>query len=548
MGPSAAYKVEGLCDGVPAPSGVEGRGQGHLSLCSAPTMPFSSHASSAEEPAESRPWCVDRGDWLEAMSTVALWRALELGELPHSTRVWREGLECWTPAGEVKALGWTVSQPPPRDEAPALSAAGEGPESTGPLSFALTPDHLRPVAPRPHRGGPRDERADSFLLAPFPPAEAAARHEATSPPISLEIPSCFPAVPSSPPDTLPSAGTARAGAAKPGPGPARGARDADQAPRGRASGTWSRLARLTRLARRARASRSAVSIAAGSAAIVLALGLSVLSALAPAGAPSPAAAAPAARHGVAQGVAVAAAQVVVPAPALAGAAGAAALSAAAAPEPTPALAKMPLSQASSGRAMSSRMASRSTARAPSRRRSRVSRVRGSSAMTTTGAGAAPAEGAGAAPADGAGAAPAEGAGAAPAEGAGAAPAEGAGAAPAEGAGAAPAEGAGAAPAEGAGAAPAEGAGAAPAEGAGAAPAKGAGAALAEGAGAPALPPQRAGKAPAAGAKPAPLGRRERGQVRLRRGRYEPDGARGIGHPGRGAGPSVGTGAILRDSR
>ncbi|WP_437952122.1 hypothetical protein WME98_16250 [Sorangium sp. So ce296] len=440
MGPSAAYKVEGLCDGVPAPSGVEGRRQEHLSLCSAPTMPFSSHASSAEEradePAESRPWCVDHGDWLEAMSTVALWRALELGELPHSTRVWREGLECWTPAGDVKALGWTVSQPPPRDEAPALSAAGEGPESTGPLSFALTPDHLRPVAPRPHPGGPRDERADSFLLAPLPPAEAAARHETTSPPISLEIPSCFPAVPSSPPDTLPSAGTARAGAAKPGRGPARGARDADQAPRGRASGTWSRLARL---ARRARASRSAVSLAAGSAAIVLALGLSVLNALAPAAAPSTAAAAPAARLGVAPGVAAAAAQAVAHAPALAGAAGAAALPAAA-PTPAPALAK------------------------------------------------------------------------------------------------------------GAGAAPAEGAGAAPAEGAGAAPAEGAGAALAEGADAPELPPQRAGKAPAAGAKPAPLGRRERGQVRLRRGRYEPDGARGIGHPGRGAGPSVGTGAILRDSR
>ncbi|WP_437997693.1 hypothetical protein WMF26_44440 [Sorangium sp. So ce185] len=427
MGPSAAYKVEGLCDGVPAPSGVEGHRQGHLSLCSAPTMPFSSHASSAEEradePAESRPWCVDHGDWLEAMSTVALWRALELGELPHSTRVWREGLECWTPAGDVKALGWTVSQPPPRDEAPALSAAGEGPESTGPLSFALTPDHLRPVAPRPHPGGPRDERADSFLLAPLPPAEAAARHETTSPPISLEIPSCFPAVPSSPPDTLPSAGTARAGAAKPGRGPARGARDADQAPRGRASGTWSRLARLARLARRGRASRSAVSLAAGSAAIVLALGLSVLNALAPAAAPSTAAAAPAARLGVAPGVAAAAAQVVAHAPALAGAAGAAALPAAA-PTPAPALAK----------------------------------------------------------------------------------------------------------------------------GAGAAPAEGAGAALAEGADAPELPPQRAGKAPAAGAKPAPLGRRERGQVRLRRGRYEPDGARGIGHPGRGAGPSVGTGAILRDSR
>ncbi|XXY54392.1 hypothetical protein WME91_24990 [Sorangium sp. So ce269] len=407
MGPSAAYKVEGLCDGVPAPSGGEGRRQGQLSLCSAPTMPFSSHTASREEPTESKPWCVDHGDRLEAMSTVELWRALELGELPHSTRVWREGIECWTPAGEVKALGWTISQPPPRDEAPALSAVSEAPESTGPLSFALTPDDLRAVAPRFHQdvlaaaGG---ERAESFALGRFPLVEATAPHETPSPPISLEIPSCFPAIPSSAPDTLPSAGSPRLGAAK--VRPARGARDADQAARGRASGTWSRLAR------RARASRGAVSLAAGSAALVLALGLSVLSALSPARAPARAAAGAAAHVGVAQGVAAAAAQVVLPAPELAGAAGAAALPVAA-PDTTAALD---------------------------------------------------------------------------------------------------------------------------------------GAAPVEGAGAPALPIHRAGKAPADGAKPAPVGRRERGQFRLRRGRSEADTARGISYPGRGPGSWAGTGAIERDSR
>ncbi|WP_437754646.1 hypothetical protein [Sorangium sp. So ce1389] len=416
MGPSAAYKVEGLCDGVPAPSGGEGRRQGQLSLCSAPTMPFSSHTASREEPTESKPWCVDHGDRLEAMSTVELWRALELGELPHSTRVWREGIECWTPAGEVKALGWTLSQPPPRDEAPALSAVCEAPESTGPLSFALTPDDLRTVAPRFHQdvvaadGG---ERAESFALGRFPLTEAAAPHETPAPPISLEIPSCFPAIPSSAPDTLPSAGSPRLGAAK--FRPARGARDADQAARGRASGTWSRLAR------RARASRGAVSLAAGSAALVLALGLSVLSALAPARAPARAAAGAAsatAHVGVAQGVAAAAAQVSLPAPELAGAAGPAALPAAGPP---------------------------ATA-APS----------ADAALD--------------------------------------------------------------------------------------------GAASAEGAGAPALPLHRAGKAPVDGAKPASVGRRERGQFRLRRGRSEADTARGISYPGRGPGSWAGTGAIERDSR
>ncbi|WP_437546459.1 hypothetical protein WME97_42350 [Sorangium sp. So ce367] len=429
MGPSAAYKVEGLGDRVPASGGAEGCGQGQLSsLCSAPTMPFTSHAGGAEEaPAESKPWCIDRGDFLEAMSTVTLWRALELGELPHSTRVWREGLECWTPAGEVKALGWTISQPPPRDEAPALSAAGEAPESTGPLSFALTPDDLSSVAPRFHQGAPekaRGERAEAFTLGRFPLAEAVLRRDSPSQPISLDIPSCFPAAPSSPPDTLPSAGAPRPGAAKPG------ARDADQTPRGRVSGAWSRLAR------RARVSRGAAGAAAGSAALVLVLGLSVLSVVAPAASPARPAAAQAAHLGVAQGVAAAAAQVAVPAPDLAASAGAAAL-AAAAPAATP-------------------------------------------ARDGAAAEAAPAR-------DGAAAE--------------------------------------AAPAR-------EEAAATPGEDTGA----------------PALPLHRAEKASASGAKPAPAGRRERGQFRLRRGRSEADATRGISYPARRADSWIGTGAILRDSR
>ncbi|MGK3999270.1 hypothetical protein [Sorangium sp. So ce1024] len=466
MGPSAAYKVEGLCDGVPAPSGVEGRKQGHLSLCNAPTMPFSSRAGSVEEPPESKPWCVDHGGWLEAMSTVALWRALELGELPHSTRVWREGLECWTPAGEVKALGWTISQPPPRDEAPAVSAAGEGPESTGPLSFALTPDDLRSVAPRAHQDGPagaRGERADAFALDRFPPAEPAARHETPTPPISLEIPSCFPAIPSSAPDTLPSAGAARPGAAQPGPG--RGARDAAQPARVRASGTWSRLAR------RARASRSAASIAAGSAAVVLALGLSVLNALGPAQAPAAAAGPPAAHRGVAQGVAAAAAQVVPSVPEPAVAAGAAA--------GLPAAAALP-------------------------------------AAGHPAAAALPAAGLPAAAALPAAGLPAANLPAAGLPGVAALP----------------------------DAAPLPGGALSGA----AVQAASAGEASAEDAGAPASPAHRAGKAPAAGAKPAPVGRRERGQFRLRRGRSEADTARGIRYPARGPGSRVGTGAIERDSR
>ncbi|WP_437854128.1 hypothetical protein [Sorangium sp. So ce363] len=431
MGPSAAYKVEGLGDGVPASGGAEGCRQGQLSsLCSAPTMPFTSHAGGAEEaPAESKPWCIDRGDFLEAMSTVALWRALELGELPHSTRVWREGLECWTPAGEVKALGWTISQPPPRDEAPALSAAGEAPESTGPLSFALTPDDLSSVAPRFHQGAPakaRGERAEAFTLGRFPLAEAVLRRDSPSQPISLDIPSCFPAAPSSPPDTLPSAVAPRPGAAKPGLGPARGERDADQTPRGRVSGAWSRLAR------RARVSRGAAGAAAGSAALVLVLGLSVLSVVAPEASPARPAAAQAAHLGVAQGVAAAAAQVAVPAPDLAASTGAAALAVAAPARDGAAAEAAPARDGAAADATSAR----------------------EEAAATPG----------------------------------------------------------------------------------------------EGTGAPALPLHRAEKASASSAKPAPSGRRERGQFRLRRGRSEADATRGISYPSRRADSWIGTGAILRDSR
>ncbi|CAN98066.1 hypothetical protein predicted by Glimmer/Critica [Sorangium cellulosum So ce56] len=451
MGPSAAYKVEGLGDGVPASGGAEGRGQGQLSsLCSAPTMPFTSHAGGAEEaPAESKPWCIDRGDFLEAMSTVTLWRALELGELPHSTRVWREGLECWTPAGDVKALGWTISQPPPRDEAPALSAAGEAPESTGPLSFALTPDDLSSVAPRFHQDAPakaRGERAEAFTLGRFPLAEAVLRRDSPSQPISLDIPSCFPAAPSSPPDTLPSAVAPRPGAAKPGLGPARGARDADPTPRGRVSGAWSRLAR------RARVSRGAAGAAAGSAALVLVLGLSVLSVVAPGASPARPAAAQAAHLGVAQGVATAAAQVAVPAPDLAASAGAAALAVAAPARDGTAVA----APARDGAAVATPARDGATAEAAPARD-------GATADATLAR---------------------------------------------------------------------EEAAATPGEDTGA----------------PALPLHRAEKASASGAKPAPAGRRERGQFRLRRGRSEADATRGISYPARRADSWLGTGAILRDSR
>jgi hypothetical protein len=69
-----------------------------------------------------RDWCVDAGHEKLAMTTFELWEALERGQVVASMRVWREGLECWTPVGEIPDFSWAVaSTPEPPTDTPVAS-------------------------------------------------------------------------------------------------------------------------------------------------------------------------------------------------------------------------------------------------------------------------------------------------------------------------------------------------------------------------------------------------------------------------------------------
>jgi hypothetical protein len=95
-----------------------------------------------------RDWCVDRGADLLTMSTFELWAALERGEIAAWMRVWREGMECWTPAGELLELSWaTAGTPQPSIQAEAMASEA----TTGPVPL-LEPS---PV-PREASGAPRE--------------------------------------------------------------------------------------------------------------------------------------------------------------------------------------------------------------------------------------------------------------------------------------------------------------------------------------------------------------------------------------------------------
>lgn len=107
-----------------------------LTLPSAP--PFSSPGSSRSEaitrvceessppPASfqtaTRDWCIDADSAILTLSTFELWEALEGGQVQAWMRVWREGMECWTPVGEIAEFAWALAQTPGLDAAPVAHA------------------------------------------------------------------------------------------------------------------------------------------------------------------------------------------------------------------------------------------------------------------------------------------------------------------------------------------------------------------------------------------------------------------------------------------
>ncbi|WP_197041150.1 DUF4339 domain-containing protein [Chondromyces apiculatus] len=237
--------------------------------CVKPAVDSAVEEACGEGP-RSMPWCVDRGQALEAMSSGALWQALESGALPPETRVWREGLECWTEARQVRELRWTVSRLDRSEEAAGGDAA------TALVSAGMTPAELGPVRDwagvDPAHGyegevsrGSREERSvlPTMVSTPEPsPSETPELSErALSHPISLELPTSFPVAP--PPATSRASGAQREVGAASASGEEELPLNVDRAARLPEELSPVRASRLQRFAARLGRRRDAVLVAAG---------------------------------------------------------------------------------------------------------------------------------------------------------------------------------------------------------------------------------------------------------------------------------------------
>jgi hypothetical protein len=68
-------------------------------------VPYEPTLYAAEEEApQSAEWCVELGDVIAAMCTSDLTAAIERGDVTQVMRVWRMGLEAWTPVHELPEL------------------------------------------------------------------------------------------------------------------------------------------------------------------------------------------------------------------------------------------------------------------------------------------------------------------------------------------------------------------------------------------------------------------------------------------------------------
>jgi hypothetical protein len=122
-------------------------------------------------------WCVDTGADLRPMSTFDLWSAIERADVAPWMRVWREGLECWTPVQDLPELHWATHAGAlaSLDDSPYAAAAPEllPPERT-PANEAR--EEARPGRTLPGLAAPepRDSIATPAptVAAPAPVAEA----------------------------------------------------------------------------------------------------------------------------------------------------------------------------------------------------------------------------------------------------------------------------------------------------------------------------------------------------------------------------------------
>jgi hypothetical protein len=158
-------------------------------------------AAGASSFASDRPdWCVDVGSALLTMTTFELWEALERGQVLSWMRVWREGMECWTPVGEIAELTWAIAGTPappaePEVPMPSLPSVDPAPLLALPETNEAPPQSVIRPAPVPqrHRAGRWIALGSAVAIAavisaivsggspPAPPPEA---RGASAPPVT----------------------------------------------------------------------------------------------------------------------------------------------------------------------------------------------------------------------------------------------------------------------------------------------------------------------------------------------------------------------------
>lgn len=146
--------VRSLCDALGTSSEPPSSGRAEAATQQY-VAPFADTLPSPESFSSARAdWCVDTGPMMFTMTTFDLWEAVERGQVLAWMRVWREGMECWTPVGEIPQFAWALASTP---QPPAEPAALPEPEpsaeaTTGPLhaptaNVELPPEsEIRPIA------------------------------------------------------------------------------------------------------------------------------------------------------------------------------------------------------------------------------------------------------------------------------------------------------------------------------------------------------------------------------------------------------------------
>ena len=152
--------VRGLCEALgsscePPPSSKRSE---------AATQPYANPfadtlAAGGSSFAGDRPdWCVDVGTALLTMTTFELWEAIERAQVLPWMRVWREGMECWTPIGEIAEFTWAIAgtpAPPAEPEAPPSidPALDPAPPAADPDAIEAPPEST--IRPAPAYRGTR---------------------------------------------------------------------------------------------------------------------------------------------------------------------------------------------------------------------------------------------------------------------------------------------------------------------------------------------------------------------------------------------------------